>query len=139
MYSPHPLFGFPSHFGQHRAPSGVPCAIQQVLTSYLFYTQQSQSPSSSHISCPPWYPVCSLCLYLYFSFASKFICTIFLDSTSKRCYTTRAQENFKFINIVCFRVYRYFPILAAVLIPSQFNLGFPGGSVVKNPTVNAGV
>ena len=34
------LFGFPSHLGHHRALSRVPCALQQVLISYLFYTQQ---------------------------------------------------------------------------------------------------
>ena len=34
------FFGFPSHLGHHRALSRVPCAIQQVLISYLFYTQQ---------------------------------------------------------------------------------------------------
>ena len=33
------FFGFPSHLGHHRAPSRVPCATQQVLISYLFYTQ----------------------------------------------------------------------------------------------------
>ena len=52
-------------------------------------------------------------------------------------YTTRAQDNIKFINTVCFRVYRYFPILTAVLILRWFNQGFPGGSV-KNPPANAG-
>ena len=37
----HPLiFGFPSHVGHQRALSRVPCAIQQVLISYLFYMQQ---------------------------------------------------------------------------------------------------
>ena len=43
------FFGFPSHLGHHRAPSGVPCAIQSVLLSYLFYIVvyicQSQSPT----------------------------------------------------------------------------------------------
>ena len=33
------FFGFPSHLGHHRALSRVPSAIQQVLISYLFYTQ----------------------------------------------------------------------------------------------------
>ena len=28
----------PPHLGHHRAPSWAPCAIQQVPTSYLFYT-----------------------------------------------------------------------------------------------------
>ena len=32
------FFGFPSPLGHHRALSSVPCALQQVLTSYLFYT-----------------------------------------------------------------------------------------------------
>ena len=31
------FFGFPSHLGHDRALSRVPCAIQQVLISYLFY------------------------------------------------------------------------------------------------------
>ena len=34
------FFGFPSHLGHHRALSRAPCAIQWVLISYLFYTQQ---------------------------------------------------------------------------------------------------
>ena len=34
------LFGFPSHLDHHRALSRVLCAIQQVLISYLVYTQQ---------------------------------------------------------------------------------------------------
>ena len=34
------FFGFPSHLGHQRALSRVPCALQQVLISYLFYTQQ---------------------------------------------------------------------------------------------------
>ena len=33
-----PLF-WTSHLGHHRAPSRVPCGIQQVLISYLFYTR----------------------------------------------------------------------------------------------------
>ena len=38
-------------------------------------------------SLPPWYPyICSLCLCLYFCFANKFICIIFLDSTYKGYY-----------------------------------------------------
>ena len=44
------LFGFPSHLGHHRAFSRVPCAIQQVIISYLFYTQQ-------HICVNPNLPV----------------------------------------------------------------------------------
>ena len=34
------FFGFPSYLGHYRALSSIPCGIQQVLTSYLFYTQQ---------------------------------------------------------------------------------------------------
>ena len=34
------FFRFPSHLGHHRALSIVPCAIQQVLISYLFCIQQ---------------------------------------------------------------------------------------------------
>ena len=33
------LFGFPSHLGHRRALSRAPCAVQQVLISYLFDTQ----------------------------------------------------------------------------------------------------
>ena len=32
------FFEFPSHLGHHRALSRVPCAVQQVLISYLFCT-----------------------------------------------------------------------------------------------------
>ena len=36
----HPLFfGFPPRLGPHRAPRRVPCAVAQVLVSYLFYTR----------------------------------------------------------------------------------------------------
>ena len=42
-----PVFEFPSHLGYYRAPSRVPCAMQQVLLlSYLFYTQQHISRAS---------------------------------------------------------------------------------------------
>ena len=34
------FFRFPSHLGHHRALSRIPCAIQQVLVTYLFYIQQ---------------------------------------------------------------------------------------------------
>ena len=36
------FFGFPSHLGHQRALSRVPCVVQQVLISYLFYTQYQQ-------------------------------------------------------------------------------------------------
>ena len=35
-------FGIPSHSGHHSALGQVPCAIQSVLISYLFYTQCQQ-------------------------------------------------------------------------------------------------
>ena len=33
------FFGFPPRLGPHRAPRRVPCAVAQVLVSYLFYTR----------------------------------------------------------------------------------------------------
>ena len=55
----------------------------EALISYtVVYMCQSQSPNSSHSPFSPWCPyVCSLYLCLYFCFADRFICTIFLDST----------------------------------------------------------
>ena len=46
-----------SLLGHHRALSSVPCAIEQVLVSYLFYTQyqyamQLSIPISQFIICP---------------------------------------------------------------------------------------
>ena len=35
-----PAHSHPIHLGHHRAPIWAPCAILQVPTSYLFYTQQ---------------------------------------------------------------------------------------------------
>ena len=52
----HPLFfGFPSHLGHHRALSRIPCVIQQVLISYLFYTSSvyMSIPNSHFIPLPP--------------------------------------------------------------------------------------
>ena len=59
-----PLFlGFPSHLGHHRALSRVPCALQYVLISYLFYTQYQQCtvsvPVSQLIHSPP-FPLVSI-------------------------------------------------------------------------------
>ena len=55
---------FPSHLGHHRVLSRVPCAIKQVLTSYLLaaaavYIYQFQSPNSSH----PVSPLVSIHLF----------------------------------------------------------------------------
>ena len=66
----------------------VPCAIQQVLISYLFYKYKCiyvspNLPIQPITPFPPWSPyVCSLHLCLYFCLANWFICTIFLDSTN---------------------------------------------------------
>ena len=68
----------------------IPCAIQSVFVDYLFYGhclfygQQFVSVNPKGLTCPspPWWQqVCSLYLWLYFCFVSKFICTVFLDST----------------------------------------------------------
>ena len=85
------FFVFPSHLGHPKALSRVPCAIQQVLINYLFYTQQCEYVNPNlpvhHISPPPntQYPYThSLCLS--FGFANKFIFIIFLVSTYKQYY-----------------------------------------------------
>ena len=38
-HTPLPSFGIPSHSGHSTALGRVPCAMQYVLMSYLFYTQ----------------------------------------------------------------------------------------------------
>ena len=40
------FFGFPSHLGHHRALSRVPCALQSLIISYLFYMLCSFSVAS---------------------------------------------------------------------------------------------
>ena len=88
-YIPFVLDFFPIQV--HRALRSVSCALQQVIISYLFSTQQlyicqCHSPNSSHHSPDPWYPcVHSLCLCLYFCFANKFICR---DMDTPRDYQT---------------------------------------------------
>ena len=79
-------WGVPSHVGHHRALSWVPCAVC-MSSSFIYFIHSANSvyvsiPISPFIPpCfPPWYPyICSLHLYLYFCFANKIICTIFLD------------------------------------------------------------
>ena len=75
----HPPFGFSSYLGHHRA-----------LGRALFYTQHYIYVNHNLQFIPPHpgqYPyVHSLCLCLYFCFANKFICIIFLDSTNKQYY-----------------------------------------------------
>ena len=79
-----------THLGHNRALSCIaPCAIQQVPTGYLFYTWQCiyvNAPLPIHptLCFPPSPPaprVHSLLLHFYSCPASRFICTIFLDST----------------------------------------------------------
>ena len=56
------------------------------LVIYFIHSSVHMSISISQFipSPPPWFPyICSLHLSLYFCFAKKFICIIFLDST---CY-----------------------------------------------------
>ena len=51
-----------------------------VCTQYCIYANLSL-PVHPTLSSPPWCPyICSLCLCLYLCFASKIICTVFLES-----------------------------------------------------------
>ena len=62
----HPLFfEFPSHLGYHRQLSGVFCAVQYILTSYLFYTSQGLYvyPSLPIHNIPLPFPAWYLCLF----------------------------------------------------------------------------
>ena len=72
----------------HRVLNRVPCAIQQVLTGYLFYTFYTQQRLDVNSNLPihptPLPSLVFICLCSYFCFfclANRFICTIFLDST----------------------------------------------------------
>ena len=49
------------------------------ILNVIFYSYWSQTPSPSHFLLPPpWQPqVCSLCLWVCFSFVDRFICAIF--------------------------------------------------------------
>ena len=81
-----PLFLFLSQLGHHRALSGVSCADSRVslVIHFIHCNVYMSIPVSQFIPplFPPWYPnICFLYLCLYFCFASKFIYTIFLDST----------------------------------------------------------
>ena len=72
-------------------------APRKPILNTVIYACQSQSPNPSHI---PHFPLgihkCSLHLCLYFCFANKLICTIFLDSTYKLYHTMFFSfENFK--------------------------------------------
>ena len=82
-------FGCPFRSGPHSALGGVACAVQWVLTSYLFIhvsvvsVRQSQSPSSSRPSPLPFgiHAFCPLYPCLYSCPTNRIIYTIFLDST----------------------------------------------------------
>ena len=85
-----PLFFNLSHSDPHRALRRVPCAMQQLLISYLFH-QQCQlfmhvNPNlpTHPTPLPLWSSqACYLHLCLYFCFANWLICTVFPDSTYK--------------------------------------------------------
>ena len=107
------FFGFLFHLGHHGALSRVSSGIQQVLISYLLYTQQRiyvnhnlpihptpSSPSGVDTFSMLSMSVCSLCLCLYLCFANKFICTIFLDFIYKQYYTI-----FVFLFLTYFTLY----------------------------------
>ena len=98
VYTYHLLFGFPSHLGHCRAWSRVPCAIAVptiIPTLVIYFIQSINSvympiPICQHIplSLPLHRCVCMFVLYicLKFSFADRFPCTIFLDSTYVHWY-----------------------------------------------------
>ena len=75
------------------------------ILNTVMYVCQSQSPNPSHI---PHFPLgihkCSLHLCLYFCFANKLICTIFLDSTYKQyhtiCFSLLKTSKEKFFHFV---------------------------------------
>ena len=54
VYIYHLFLGFPSHLGHHSLLSRVPCAVQLVLISYLFYTQYQPCVNVHHN--PPIHP-----------------------------------------------------------------------------------
>ena len=60
-----PLFWI-FHLGHHRALCRVPCAIQLVLISYLFYTQYQQCIYiNPNLPIYPTYPLSLWCPYIY--------------------------------------------------------------------------
>ena len=102
-----PSFQTSFHLGNHRALSRVPCSIQQVLISFLFYTQQCVcvNPLSQFIpplpfpASVPWYPyILSLCLQLHFcclaNFGSHAHCSYSQDATMSK-HTGLLPESFK--------------------------------------------
>ena len=58
------------------------CSSVIYFINLIVYIHQSQSLNFSQPLLPSWCPyICSQHLCLYFCFANRFICTIFLDST----------------------------------------------------------
>ena len=72
---------FPSHLGHHRALSRVSCAIQSMLISYLFYTQQC-----IYIYASPNLPIhsnhpCSLSICMFVFYTHGFISALQISSS----------------------------------------------------------
>ena len=83
-----PLFWISFPFRSPQSTEQSSWTVQQGLTGCLFYTWQSFYVSPNlPIHPSPFFPPCcpyvsSLCLCLYFYFATKIIYTIFLNSTT---------------------------------------------------------
>ena len=83
----HFFFTLPSHSGHLRALSRVPCAVHWVLiscTCFIHTVCRCVKPNLPiHLSPPSPLGVHTFLLYVssLFCFASRFICTIFLNST----------------------------------------------------------
>ena len=77
------FFVFPSSLVTTEHWVGFPVLYSRFsLVIHFISMSMSISQFIPPIHFPPWCPyICSLCLCLYFWFANKFICTIFLDST----------------------------------------------------------
>ena len=109
------FFGFPSHSGHHRAQSSLCHTVLSHELSILYivsivYICQSQSPGSFPLPQPRCLYVCTLHLRLYFCFANRFNCTIFLDSTYMHYYLIYfflTQENLRLAVLFEFHVGRY--------------------------------
>ena len=91
MYIDPPFFRVFSHIGHYRALSRVPCAIQQVFISYLFYIQSCVYVNLNIlISLPLFLPgnhkcVFHICDYLFCKWVHLYH-FFFLGSTYKQCH-----------------------------------------------------
>ena len=101
-------FRLPSHLGYHSALGELP-VLYSMFPSVIHFIHSINNvyvsiPVSQFLSphpFPPWYPyICSLCLFLYFCFATKIIWIIFLDSRYMRYYTI-----FAFLFLTYFTLY----------------------------------